>query len=161
MKTCECGCGAEVTRRFAHGHNRRLRQMYTVATNGCWIWTGAPNSHGYAQIKRDGQHYRAHRWMYERLVGVVPNGLMLDHLCRNKMCVNPSHLEPVTNAVNTQRGDVARLTPEAVRVIRSNPGRSSADLAEEFAVSRDSIVKVRRGVIWKGITPHTEEVSAA
>jgi hypothetical protein len=68
---------------------------------GCWIWTGYVISSGYGQF---GKRTRAHRYVYELLVGPIPDGLILDHLCRVRRCVNPDHLEPVTMAENTRRG---------------------------------------------------------
>jgi HNH endonuclease len=66
----------------------------------CWVWK-AFLSHGYGQF---GRNIAAHRFAYETLVGPIPEGLHLDHLCRVTSCVNPKHLEPVTRAVNLQRG---------------------------------------------------------
>ena len=69
----------------------------------CWLWRGSLRR-GYGRIKRAGTTYQAHRWVYELLVGPIPEGLELDHLCRVRRCVNPDHLEPVTRAVNHRRG---------------------------------------------------------
>jgi hypothetical protein len=69
----------------------------------CWEWTGA-RTNGYGYFKRVGTTRRAHRIAYEHLVGPVPDGLVLDHLCRNRGCVNPDHLEPVTSRENLRRG---------------------------------------------------------
>lgn len=72
---------------------------------GCWIWTGSCTSSGYGQFPIGAKKkYKAHRWGYELLVGPIPEGLVLDHLCRNIKCVNPEHLEPVTQAENLARG---------------------------------------------------------
>jgi hypothetical protein len=76
---------------------------------GCWLWTGQANKGGYGAFsvgsRYDGNRrgVRAHRWAYEALVGPIPEGLQLDHLCRNPPCVNPAHLEPVTHAENMRR----------------------------------------------------------
>lgn len=73
----------------------------------CWRWVASLNSAGYGQIYRDGRPDRAHRVAYELLVGPIPEGLHIDHLCRNRWCVNPVHLEPVTLAENNRRAAAA------------------------------------------------------
>ncbi len=73
--------------------------------SGCWEWTAGKNSTGYGQFYFHLRLERAHRVAYTLLVGPIPEGLAIDHLCRNRGCVNPSHLEPVTNRENLLRGD--------------------------------------------------------
>ncbi len=78
--------------------------------NACWLWTGALNGSGYGRLSvggRQGSVARAHRFAYELLIGPIPDDLDLDHLCRVRHCVNPSHLEPVTRRVNTLRSPIA------------------------------------------------------
>lgn len=72
-------------------------------TSDCWEWTGTIGIYGYGKIYIDGKHKRAHRAVYEALVGEIPEGLVLDHLCEVKSCVNPIHLEPVTPKENILR----------------------------------------------------------
>lgn len=73
--------------------------------DGCWVWTGTLR-YGYGYFRQGGKNaVRAHRWAYERIVGPIPEGLQLDHLCRVRACVNPSHLEPVTQRENIMRGE--------------------------------------------------------
>ena len=67
----------------------------------CWIWRGSPNFGGYGFF----EDRMAHRWAYEHFVGPIPTDLTLDHLCRNRPCVNTSHLEPVTLRENILRGN--------------------------------------------------------
>lgn len=75
-----------------------------VETTGvCWLWTGYTNRGGYGVIYA-GAMVPAHRFAYELLVGPIPDGLVIDHLCRTKACVNPDHLEPVTQGENVRRG---------------------------------------------------------
>ena len=71
----------------------------------CWIWTAYRNRKGYGQFRIDGIVRRAHRVAYELEVGEIPEGMTIDHLCRNPSCVNPEHLEVVSNFENTLRGD--------------------------------------------------------
>ena len=71
----------------------------------CWVWTGGKISTGYGFFHPTKQtHVLAHRYAYELLRGPIPDGLCIDHLCRNRVCVNPAHLEPVTLGENTRRG---------------------------------------------------------
>lgn len=74
------------------------------ALGPCWLWTNGLSAGGrYAAINIDGFTYYVHRVLYTKLVGPVPNGLELDHLCLIKRCCNPAHLEPVTKLVNMRR----------------------------------------------------------
>lgn len=69
----------------------------------CWNWTGSSNSRGYGCVAVKKKSQLSHRVAYQALVGPIPDGLQIDHLCRNKMCCNPAHLEPVTALENTRR----------------------------------------------------------
>lgn len=73
-------------------------------TDTCWLWKGGRRNHGYGGFTISQHKYQAHRVAYELLVGPIPDGLTLDHLCRVRLCVNPDHLEPVTNKENVRRG---------------------------------------------------------
>lgn len=71
----------------------------------CWPWTGALDQNGYGAFWDGRSMRKAHRVIYETLVGPVPDGLQLDHLCRNRACTNTAHLEPVTARENSMRGE--------------------------------------------------------
>lgn len=87
----------------------RFAEKIALTDTGCIEWIAGTNGVGYGSFHPrplwgDNPKVYAHRWSYEHLVGPIPEGLHLDHLCRNPLCVNPEHLEPVTVAVNVLRG---------------------------------------------------------
>lgn len=69
----------------------------------CWLWTGIRDRQGYGLVGFRNRFTRVHRFAYEQMVGPIPDGLVIDHLCGVTSCVNPRHLEPVTSAENTRR----------------------------------------------------------
>lgn len=71
--------------------------------SGCWLWEGALSAGSYGSLLRHGRMEKAHRVAYEMFVGTIPFGMDLDHLCRNRICCNPAHLEPVTRSENLRR----------------------------------------------------------
>lgn len=117
---CSCGCGLPAPLapfsyakkgwvrgqplEFIHGHNRRKKVHYAVdELTGCWNWLLGRTGRGYGSLSNK----LAHVLYWEKYKGKVPEGLQLDHLCRNKLCVNPEHLEPVTPKENIRRRDIA------------------------------------------------------
>ncbi|MES2030874.1 MAG: HNH endonuclease signature motif containing protein [Pseudomonadota bacterium] len=83
-------------------------KIYPEPNTGCWLCVSSNNQRGYARLSIDGQLVTAHRFSYEMSVGPIPNGLELDHLCRQTCCVNPAHLEPVTPFENMRRANADR-----------------------------------------------------
>jgi hypothetical protein len=74
----------------------------------CWVYDGHVDKWGYGRTYHDGRTVSVHRASYEAMVGPLPSGLELDHVCRNPACYNPSHLEPVTRSENVRRSYAAR-----------------------------------------------------
>lgn len=102
-------------RTYVKGTLLERLEHYIDKTEGCWFWTGGYSSTGYGAIGVDGKGRSPHRVLYELMVGPVPEGLDLDHLCRNRKCVNYSHLEPVTRRVNLLRGETTLAAKNAAK----------------------------------------------
>lgn len=100
------------------------------ADGPCWLWTGAINPNGYGVINlggRDAGTAPVHRVVWELLVGLIPPGLDLDHLCRIRHCCNPDHLDPVTRAENVARGSYAAGRPRGFRCGHPDTPENTAD----------------------------------
>lgn len=101
----------------------------------CWMFTGSRNPLGYGRVTIDGRQVPAYRAAYQFVVGPIPVGMDLDHLCRNPPCVNPAHLEAVTHAENIQRG--ANATP---RVCRKGHLRTPANTGRNADGTRKCLI---------------------
>src|SRR4051812_48054279 len=87
-------------------HNTRLILEFMgrfFGTGECWIWPNHTDEYGYGRVRWGGRFAKPHRVAYELFVGPIPEGLEIDHVCRNPSCVNPRHLEPVTHVENMRR----------------------------------------------------------
>lgn len=118
-------------------------RVVMIPFHECWEWTG-PRNGQYGQLSYENGNIRAHRAAYELFVGPIPDGLSLDHLCRNTMCVNPSHLEPVTHRENVLRG---------ISVIADNARKTHCPLGHELTFGCDGrtcyICKKQRALFYK------------
>ena len=107
--------------------------MQVQKTSSCWLWTGGTTGKSnYGQIGVNGHHVLAHRFAYELLVGPIPDGLELDHLCRTHPCVNPDHLEVVTGRVNQLRGLNPELNRTRAKLITQCPNGHLYDEANTY-----------------------------
>jgi hypothetical protein len=169
---CQCGCG-QTTRiaprthrpigwvkghhvRFIHRHGaRKPGPKYDVVDTGyktpCHIWNRSLTD-GYGGVHTCDGVRKAHVVAWESANGPVPKGCELDHLCRVRACINPAHLEPVSRAVNVQRGANAKLTPEDVRRIRELAQTAShRKIAPLFGISRAQVGNIVRRESWKNV----------
>jgi HNH endonuclease len=115
----------------------------------CWVWPYAINKQGYGQIQINKKRYEAHRWLYTLLKGEPPHKTELDHTCRNRACINPEHLQPVSHAENCRRGYNAKLNEEKVKSIKAMFGtKSQGEIAKLYGVSRATIGYIFQGKRW-------------
>lgn len=115
-----------------------FEDFYVIEPNsGCWLWIGAVSG-GYGRKQHDGKVQQAHRVSYQLHVGPVPAGKVLDHKCRTKLCVNPDHLEPVTQSENIKRGALPRLLAARQQVKTHCPQGHPLD-------------GIRKGVVRNGV----------
>lgn len=173
---CQCGCGEQTNLarkssathnqvkdqpvRFIKGHeNRPCPDQYTPnPITGCWDWNWG-KIQGYGTLNRKDKSRWAHIAFYEEVHGPLPKGMVVDHLCRNPGCVNPDHLEAVSNATNIRRGAVAKLTMEKAEEIRrlyATGQYAQVQLARKFGVSQPVISKVVLHQSWSDDETHAK-----
>jgi len=143
---------------------RFMKKVKEDPVTFCWIWT-AGTTDGYGRFSVEGKLVYAHRWAYEWHREPLPpykvGGLQLDHLCHNRACVNPAHLELVTSKENSRRGDsgpgeacgAAKLTEDEVLEIRARSafGDSQEELGLRFGVTRRQIWNIIHRKSWTHI----------
>lgn len=127
---------------------------------GCWEWRGAIKRDGYGYFRKPAKWYgrqepvAVHRVMYELYVGDVDGGLQIDHLCRNRKCCNPSHLDVVTQTENLRRGEGTKLSHMQVSMIKRMIYNKSSirEIAKQFNVSNKCIRDIKTGRCWKDVS---------
>lgn len=131
--------------------------------DGCWIWSGCKNQHGYGLISFNNRQLSAHRLSYQLFIGEIPKGMYILHKCDNPSCVNPNHLflgtqkDNMQDMVNKGRSGVGqkrgcpKLTWDQVRTIRgeSKTGKLYKIIAEEYGVDPSLISQIMLNKIWK------------
>jgi hypothetical protein len=101
----------------------RFEDKIIILEDTCWAWGASHSSTGYGSFRIAGKTYNAHRLSYEIYRGDIKPGLQLDHTCRNRSCVNPNHLEPVSHGENIRRGSATKnICQHGVGVTRCNDG---------------------------------------
>jgi len=168
VNVCKCGCGTMVTKSFARGHNMRVISDAIVEgihyaiddATGCWIWLRSRYNRGYGQYRQQ----RAHRVMWARIYGPIPDGMLVLHKCDVPSCINPEHLflgdasDNMRDMVAKGRGVFAHgerngnavLTEHNVIDIRARvaDGERPTDIANEFNIRRSHVWRIVHGTRW-------------
>lgn len=151
---CSRPCGCRHRNKTKKGEPFERKYVVDHET-GCWNWIRGKDKDGYGKhtVTIDGKTFtvRAHAHSFIMNGGVIPDGKVIDHLCRNTSCVNPDHMEPVTNAENIRRGNGAKLTSAQVETIRRRYASESvmqSTLAREYGVAVSAIHKIVTGQAW-------------
>lgn len=169
---CMCGCGnptsiatrSDTNSMMLEGHPIRYLPNHQARSKTapfieedmgyetpCWVWQRALDRNGYGSIRIDGRTRNPHRIYWEQENGPVPEGLELDHLCRVRSCIRPTHLEPVTSAENQRRGNNTKVDVTAVATIRDSYGSiPTKELAARFGITAGHVHRIAQRKAWGG-----------
>ena len=135
-----------------------LKPLVSLPTSveGCWLWLGKINAKtGYGNKQFAGKTVLAHRWMYQVFNGWIPEGKIINHLCSNRRCVNPNHMEVTTTAGNCRHGRGTKLTVGQVVAIKdllkAAKWGDRKQIAKRFGVSDALISDIKYGRAWADI----------
>lgn len=132
-----------------------LGDRVVVDDNGCWLWQGARNDKGYAQVRADGRTQYVHRLQYELVNGPIPADREIDHLCRVRHCVRESHLEAVTHRENQRRAPYIAAKVAQTHCIHGHPFD-----AENTRIQRDGTRSCRACARERGIRDWQRRLAA-
>lgn len=126
-----------------------------IIVGECWIWKNSLDRNGYPQITRSGRTYRAHCFYFENLKRVrLTPGLQLDHTCKNILCVNPNHMEEVTQKINLERAGMLKVSDADVLAIRDlywNKNIKQKQLSIQYNVTQQQISRIVNKVDRKDV----------
>lgn len=171
---CHCGCGKKTElalrdrptrnwikgqpKRFLSGHYNNIKNrkwpQYKIDKNGCWVWQLALDADGYASYEVNQKYISGHRYYYLKHKGEIPLGLQLDHLCCNRACVNPDHLECVSQSENIRRGKHTKITINIAKKIRQlykTGNFYQRQIAEIYNISQSTVTAITSGRYWKDV----------
>lgn len=171
---CKCGCGQKTQiaernrpnrgwikgqpKRFVNGHYNNIKNrkwpQYKIDENGCWIWQLSLSVDGYASYEVNKKYISGHRYYYEKYKGKIPDGFQLDHLCGNRACVNPDHLEIVSQTENIRRGKHTKLNKGDVLKIKKiyeTRKYTQNEIAKMFNVCQGTITHIITKRNWTDI----------
>ena len=146
----------QVTKRF-------LEKVEYDTNVGCWWWSGKPDKNGYGRLKYNNKMHKAHRLSYELHKGIIPNGLLVRHICHNPSCVNPEHLcigtaqdnsNDMTRANRQAKGSSngrSKLVESDIPLIKGMLSKkiSQEKIADIFNINRVQVSSIKLGKTWK------------